>query len=219
MNSKINIKPTTVNCEPSTIIVANGKFPEHEIPLNLLHKAEIVVCCDGAIAKLDKNGIEPTIIVGDLDSLSDNYRSRFAAKLSHDPDQNTNDLTKAIKWCKSNNLSNIYILGATGIREDHTLGNIGLLPSYARMGMQIRLITDNGVIIPLIQSSTLESFKGQQISIFSPNNLTRITTTNLKYPIVNSTLDELWMGTLNESLGDTFTIEFNPGPLILFQSY
>lgn len=213
-----NDQPSTINHQ-RVVIVANGKFPEHEIPLTLLRKAEIIVCCDGAITKLDKKGIEPTVIVGDLDSLSANYRSRFAAKLSHDPDQNTNDLTKAIKWCKNNNLFNIVILGATGIREDHTLGNIGLLPLYARMGMQIRLITDNGIIIPLIQSSTLDSFKGQQISIFSPNNSTRITTTNLKYPIVNSTLDELWMGTLNESLGDSFSIEFYPGPLIVFQEF
>jgi len=215
----INHEQRTTNNEQQVVIVANGKFPEHDVPLTLLRKAEIVVCCDGAIAKLDKNGIEPTVIVGDLDSLSDDYRLRFANKLSHDPDQNTNDLTKAIKWCKRNNLHNIDILGATGIREDHTLGNIGLLPSYARMGLQIRLITDNGIIIPLIQSSTLESFKGQQISIFSPNNSTKITTTNLKYPIVNSTLDELWMGTLNESLGDSFSLEFNIGPLIIFQEF
>jgi len=219
VKSKPNHILSTVNCQLSTVIVANGKFPEHEIPLNLLRNAEIVVCCDGAITQLDKNGIKPTVIVGDLDSLSDNYRLRFAEKLSHDPDQNTNDLTKAIKWCKSNNLYNIDIVGATGIREDHTLGNIGLLPSYARLGIQVRLITDNGIIIPLIQSSTLESFKGQQISIFSPNNSTKITTTNLKYPIVNSTLDELWMGTLNESLGDSFTLEFNTGPLIIFQEF
>lgn len=209
---------STINNQ-RVVIVANGKFPEHEVPLTLLRKAEVVVCCDGAIANLDKNGIEPTVIVGDLDSLSEDYKLRFAAKLSHDPDQNTNDLTKSIKWCKSNNLYNINILGATGIREDHTLGNIGLLPFYARMGMHVRLITDNGIIIPLIKSSSIDSFNGQQISIFSPNNSTRITTSNLKYPIVNSTLDELWMGTLNESLGNTFTIEFNPGPLILFQSY
>jgi len=201
------------------VVVANGKFPEHEIPLNALADADIVVCCDGATANVDKHGIIPTAIVGDLDSLTSFLKTKYADKLHHDSDQNTNDLTKAIKWCLSRNYTTIDIVGATGLREDHTLGNIGLLPLYARMGARVRMFTDNGFIIPLLVSQSVESFIGQQVSIFSPNNLTKTTSTNLRYPINNGILNEYWMGTLNESLGEKFTLEFEPGPLILFLKY
>jgi len=216
VKNKLNTQLSTVNSKLSAVIVANGKFPEHEIPLKTLIEADIVVCCDGAISQIDKRGIIPTAIVGDLDSLSSSLRNKYADKLYPDPDQDSNDLTKAVKWCLSKSYKNIDIIGATGLREDHTIGNIGLLPFYAKMGMNVRILTDNGVIFPLLESKSVESFRGQQISIFSPNNQTKITSTNLKYSIENRTLEEYWMGTLNESLGDTFYLEFTPGPLILF---
>lgn len=202
-----------------TVIVANGKFPEHDIPLRILAEADIVVCCDGAINKIDKYGINPTAIVGDLDSLTPEIKVKYAEKLFYDADQESNDLTKAVKWCLNNDFENIDIIGATGLREDHTLGNISLLTLYAQMGVKVRMLTDNGVLIPLLKSNTIKSIKGQQVSIFSPNNLTRVTSTNLKYSIQNRTLDDYWMGTLNESLGDDFYLDFSPGPIIVFFTY
>lgn len=201
------------------IVVANGKFPEHDIPLSILSEANILVCCDGAIVNLTNKGYTPNAIVGDLDSLTNEYRIKFANILFHDPDQNTNDLTKAIKWCLDRNLVEVDIIGATGLREDHTLGNIGLLPMYARIGLDVRMLTDNGFFVPILHSTIIKSYVGQQVSIFSPNNSTKITTENLKYPIIDSSLPEYWMGTLNESIAETFMLEFNPGPLILFQKY
>ncbi len=202
-----------------TVIVADGKFPVHEIPLKALADAEIIVCCDGAAAKVDKFGIVPTAVVGDLDSLDANLRKKYADRLFHEPDQDSNDLTKAVRWCMSRGYVDIVILGATGLREDHTLGNISLITSYSKLGANIRMLTDTGCFIPLLKSSTPKSFKGQQVSIFSPNNKTLITTTNLLYPILNRSLEEYWMGTLNESLGDSFGINFENGPLIIFMTY
>lgn len=215
-----NPQRSMVNGQRSTVvIVADGKFPEHEIPLKSLADAEVVVCCDGAAAKVERFGISPTAIVGDLDSLEANLRSKYADRLFHEPDQNSNDLTKAVKWCLARNYTDITIIGATGLREDHTLGNISLIPSYSKLGASIRMLTDTGLFIALLESSTLNSFKGQQVSLFSPNNQTRITTTNLRYPIENRSLGEYWMGTLNESVGDWFSVAFDLGPLIIFREY
>ena len=72
MKSKLNTQPSTVNRQLSIVIVADGKFPEHEIPLRALADADIVVCCDGAATKVDLHGIIPTAIVGDLDSVEEN---------------------------------------------------------------------------------------------------------------------------------------------------
>lgn len=213
------MKPLAVNRQLSAIIVANGKFPEHEMPLNALHEADVVICCDGATSKALNFGITPDAIVGDLDSISPELRLKYSDRLFHDPDQNTNDQTKAVKWCLARNLKDITIIGATGLREDHTIGNVGLLPLYARMGAKVKTLTDNGTFIPLLESSLIESFKGQQISIFSPNHSTRITSENLKYPLMDMSLDEFWMGTLNESEGDSFKLEFDLGPLIIFLKF
>lgn len=219
MKSKLKTQLSTLNRQLSTVIVADGKFPEHEIPLKALRDANIVVCCDGAATKVDRHGIVPTAIVGDLDSLNSNLREKYSDRLFHEPDQDSNDLTKAVKWCISRDYTDIVILGATGLREDHTLGNISLITNYSKLGANVRMLTDTGCFIPLLKSSILTSFKGQQVSIFSPNNKTLITTTNLLYPICNRSLEEYWMGTLNESLGDSFGINFENGSLIIFMTF
>jgi thiamine pyrophosphokinase len=87
------------------------------------------------------------------------------------------------------------------------------------MGLEVKMVTDFGAFVPLLTSARLESYAGQQVSIFSFNNATRITTRNLRYPIEDRSLPEPWMGTLNESLGEWFEIEFDAGPLVVFQNH
>lgn len=203
----------------NAVILANGKFPEHLIPLSKLFAAKTLVCCDGAIEHLDNLSITPTVLIGDLDSVNGRLKAKYQQIILHDPDQYTNDLTKAVKWCVDKKIKTVVIVGATGKREDHTLGNIGLLVKYANMGVDCEMVTDTGVIKPYLKSVRLKSFVGQQVSIFSPNNSTVISTKNLMYPIENRSIPEWWMGTLNESLGDWFELSFEPGPLVVYQMF
>lgn len=205
--------------EFDAVILANGKYPEHEIPVRLLHGAKYLICCDGAVVKHLGKGRVPDAVVGDLDSLPMEVRAVFASKLHHFPDQNSNDLTKSVKFCQEKGFKSIVILGATGLREDHTIGNIALLVGYAQQGMDVVMVTDTGVFLPMLHSGMVRSFEGQQVSLFSFNPETRITSHNLQYPIENSALSMWWQGTLNESLGDRFELEFTPGPLAVYQLF
>ncbi len=201
-----------------TIILANGAFPQHEIPLSFLKKAERIICCDGATENLLAAGLEPDFIVGDLDSLSKDIKIRYSNILNHDPDQETNDLTKAVQFCFKNGWKKITILGATGKREDHSLGNISLLTDYAEL-VNPQMLTDYGTFVPMLESTSFESFEGQQVSIFNLTPNTLFCTKNLRYPLINRPLLLWWQGTLNESLGNQFTIEMDNGKAIVFRKY
>ena len=201
------------------VILADGQFPQHKIPLDILKSTTEIICCDGATVKLVNAGIEPKYIVGDLDSIPSDLKLKYADRLHHFPDQDTNDLTKAINFCLDKNYDTIYILGATGLREDHTLGNISLLLAYATKGINVVMLTDFGIFTPLLSSRILQSYKGQQISIFQLTSDTLITTKGLMYPIEKRSLHKWWQGTLNEALSDTFEISFDNGELIVFQTY
>lgn len=201
-----------------TVILANGAFPEHAVPLDYLHKAERIICCDGATQNLLAAGLEPDYIVGDLDSISEELKSRFATILRQNPEQETNDLTKAVRFCKSNHWNEITILGATGKREDHTLGNLSLLINYAEIA-DVQMFTDYGVFVPQLKTSVYESYPGQQISIFSLTPETFITFHNLIYQVEKKGLTSWWQGTLNEAVSDNFTVEMNQGKLLIFREY
>lgn len=198
------------------IILADGEMPKKPLAIKKLHTAGSIVCCDGAAEKLLHYGLEPTYIVGDLDSLSDVLKEKYHDRLLHIAEQDSNDLTKAALFCVSKGVKEISILGATGLREDHTLGNISLLTKYADMFEKVEMTTNYGTFLVLNQSSVINSMPGQQISIFALDPETVITTENLRYPITERSLSALWQGTLNEALGNTFKISFNKGKILVF---
>jgi len=202
----------------TTIILADGSFPVNDVPLGYLRNDHFIVCCDGSVENLIAAGYQPDAIVGDMDSISPEMKSRFADRIFVDGNQDTNDLTKAVEWCRGMKFNDIVILGGTGKREDHTLGNISLLADYV-LFMNVIMVTDTGIIRPLLKGASISSFPGQQISIFSIDPETEVTTSGLKYPLIKTKIKNWWYATLNESLGDKFSIEFTAGRILLYLKF
>jgi len=201
-----------------TIILANGAFPTHAVPMAALRAAERIVCCDGAADKLGAAGLEPAWIVGDLDSASDALRARCRDKVVCVREQETNDLAKAFRFCVSHGWTDLAILGATGLREDHTLGNLSLLADFAREA-SVLLLTDTGWFTPLLASARLPACAGQQVSVFSLDPAAEVRAEGLKYPLDGLRLSRWWQAALNEACGDGFSLTFAGGPLLVFQTY
>ena len=198
------------------VIIANGRFPWHPLPLSYIENAEFIVCCDGAANEFIANGGIPNAIVGDGDSISKENRERFADILHRDADQEINDLTKSVRYCVMQGITDIVIVGGTGKREDHTLGNISLLAEYIEM-IHVIMVTNWGIFTPIQSDKVFTSFAGEAVSLFSIDR-EPITTQGLKYPLVHRVLTNWWQGSLNESLSDTFTVRTS-GKVIIFQAF
>ena len=203
--------------ESYTVIVADGTFPQHQIPLSYLKNAKRIICCDGSAQNLILAGMLPEAIVGDLDSLNDDLANRFSDRIFPDESQETNDLTKAVSWCCKMGYKDIVIVGATGKREDHTIGNISLLAEYIKY-LNVIMVTDTGILQSFLKSSQISSFRGQQVSIFSIDPETEVTSHGLRYPLTRTKIKNWWFATLNESLGDSFSLEFY-GRLIVYLQF
>jgi thiamine pyrophosphokinase len=201
------------------VIVANGCFPQHDIPLKALRGAGTVVCCDGAVEKLAAHGLEPHYIVGDMDSITPRHAAQYAHILYPSADQETNDLTKAVHFCRTHGVEEVSIVGATGRRDDHSIGNIALLADYATLLRRVDMLTDHGRFTPLLASATLDSYAGQQVSVFCLTPHLHINSEGLKYPLRGVRFDSWWKGTLNEALDNRFSLFFEDGKVILFRTY
>jgi len=199
----------------NAVILANGDYPSAPLPLQILEEAPYVVCCDGGANEYIAKGHLPDVIIGDGDSLSEENRIKYASLIHFNPDQETNDQTKAVKYLLSLGKRRIAIVGATGKREDHTIGNISLLMEYMRMGVDVRNYTDYGILIPCKGTCTFDCHAEQQVSIF---NFTakRLKSEGLAYPIYDFTT--WWQGTLNRCTGTSFTIEAE-GEYLVFLNY
>lgn len=200
---------------PDAVILANGEYPTHELPLRILSESAFIVCCDGAANEYIARGHTPDIIIGDGDSLSPDNKIRFAPIILQIADQETNDQTKAVQYLQSKGYRKIAIVGATGKREDHTLGNISLLIDYMKSGIEVCTFTDYGVFIPVKDSQTFASHAGQQVSIlnFGAKGLKG---EGLVYPL--SDFSNWWQGTLNEATSNEFTIHCT-GDYLVFLTY
>lgn len=197
------------------VIVAGGEFPTAPLPLEILQSAQYVVCCDGAADRYIATGRVPDAIVGDGDSISAANREKFAHLLHIIAEQESNDQTKAVRFLMEQGKRRIAIVGATGKREDHTIGNISLLIEYARAGCDVCSFTDHGVFIPCNGTTTQKCRKGQQVSIFSIT-ARDLSAEGLLYPIYD--FNNWWQGTLNECTGEEFTIKAKK-EYLLFLNY
>ena len=206
------------------VILCNGAFPTEAYPLYLLDSAEGVVCCDGAIQKwLEYNpNANPLAIVGDLDSISAELKERFPSVLVHVSEQDDNDQTKALRWVLENHpeASEIVFLGATGLREDHTIGNLGLLMEYTRLfdlgDRRVTMVSDYGSAFAITDSSDLHLGEGRRISLFSADNSLHITSEGLEWPLDGVVFDAWWKATLNRTSAPIVSLHFNhPAPVLV----
>lgn len=197
------------------LIVGGGDFPTHPIPLQLMQTTERLVCCDGAANEFLVRGMRPWRVVGDCDSLSPDTEKAFADILRFNPDQETNDQTKAVTYLTQKGIHRIGIVAATGRREDHTLGNISLLIEYMRQGLEVHLYTDHGVFIPCRNTNTFECPTGTAVSIFSFGTC-NMRAEGLHYPLRDFT--NWWQGTLNKTDRPVFTIRCE-GEYLVFLNY
>jgi thiamine pyrophosphokinase len=207
-----------IDQQTDTVILANGEFPFSPLSLSILSCCEYLVCCDGAADNLTKSGIPkvPDAIVGDCDSLSEENRERFAGIIHRISEQETNDLTKSVLFCRQHGRKKITILGATGKREDHTIANISLLCEYMN-NAHVEMVTDYGIFVGIASDSLFESCTGQQISLLCIDRCT-VSSHNLLYPIEKRVFTNWWQATLNESAGNEFSIETD-GRMVVFRAF
>ena len=197
------------------VIICDGAFPKKEYPRYLIRTADFIICCDGALRKFLRNskaifGAErlPDKVIGDMDSLSPAMKARYGDLIVTIDEQENNDQTKAFTWALEN-------IGATGEREDHTIGNISLLMEYARTyrpqdrGIDVQMISDHATIFAITGTFEMECGEGRKVSIFSPDNSLRITSEGLKFQTCNVVFDNWWQATLNLAVKDRVRLELS----------
>lgn len=205
--------------QPRTVIVGNGAFPTDSDILQLLRTADNIVCCDGAVDKLTQAGFEPTVLVGDCDSMKPEDQQRWKHCLFPDKSEEYNDLQKALKYCINHNITQAMLLGCDGLREDHFIANLSIMATYSDR-LALKMVTAQGVFHVLRSTATLPCTPGQQISVFTTDKDLPLTFHRLKYPVEHRCFGHLWEGSLNEALEDSFTIELErPGLVLVYVNY
>lgn len=188
------------------VILAAGDFPQPGSEgERLLRAAERVVACDSAAeAYRAWAGKWPDVIIGDLDSLANRAEAARESRLVSVSEQETNDLDKAIRFVFAEGLSSpasLTIVGATGKREDHTIGNI-----YRTLAAGVRIVTDAGEFVPVHGSVYLKTWKGNGVSVFAPDPATKMRSRGLVWPLDGVRFLNPFVATLNRAQTEWITV-------------
>ena len=211
----------------TAVIIGGGDFPKKPYPRELIRRADVIVCCDGNALKAflrNREGIfgdnsrEPDAVVGDMDSMTPRLAKEYSRLLVKVEEQDDNDQTKAYHFILNNfpDVDTIHFIAATGKREDHTIGNLGLLMEYAKSGHPaIDMVSDYSTAFAVTDSCELFLGKGRRISIFSPDNSLKLTSKGLQWQTSGVVFDNWWPATLNRTTEDVVQLDFSHKSLVL----
>ena len=206
---------------------AKGFIADHSIDKTL------VIACDSGFESCQLIGVSPDIIVGDFDSVSDEGFSDIEksgaeiVKLNPIKDDTDTEAALLIAFKRTKDIDEIYILGGTGARIDHTLGNINLLGLGLKHDREVILVDDRNYIQMLAPGWTLELEKdgkygqfGKYVSVFPYGGIASgVTMKGFKYPLHRATLAGFNTLTVsNEIVGDFASIHVAEGYLIVCES-
>ncbi|WP_340105887.1 thiamine diphosphokinase [Rhodohalobacter sp. 8-1] len=200
----------------SAVILCNGQPPDRAQIVHSLKKADLFIAADGGGNTARAMNISPDIVIGDLDSYKPEKTDPW--KVIERPNQNFNDLEKALDYAHSKGIADVVVYGATGLRLDHTVKNLSVLKQYHTLFDSI-YFRDLYCDVKLIDSPFRENFSlHTEVSLFPLSGIVRgVTSRGLKYNLSNDTLENgIFDGSSNLTVAPRVEITFDSGDLLFF---
>jgi thiamine pyrophosphokinase len=175
------------------LIVANAPVIPDQRMSQLASQAQSVIAADGGAVALQRAGIQPHILIGDLDSLSEIHVATLAGmgteirRFRRDKDET--DLELALLAAVDLGATHIDLCCVLGGRWDHTFASIALLTMPILKDIHVCIYADNQVLQIVRDSVYIEGHVNHLVSLLPLTpEVTGITTDGLQYPLDNATL-------------------------------
>lgn len=186
-----------------------------------------IIAVDKGLESCRKLGIIPDIVVGDFDSANSKvvayYRKLAKIKtgmqfVNLETHKDFTDTHVGILHAMEIGAENIYIVGATGTRIDHTMANIGLLKVCCDKGVNAWIEDDHNLITMISEGRQINKIEGYDYISFVPYGgvVTGVTLTGFEYNVQDRTFEIAdSLGISNKIVSDDAQIEMEQGYMIV----
>jgi thiamine pyrophosphokinase len=176
------------------VVVAHGDVDPRDRAQ--LEGADLIVAADGGTLALEKWGVVPHAIVGDLDSLGMERAVEYGAKgarvVPFSPEKDESDLELAIAYALDAKADELVLLGVLGgARFDHEMANALLIAADAYRGRRMRAVHGDITVRALHggHELELEGEVGDVVTLLAVNgDVEGVRTHGLRYPLTSETL-------------------------------
>ena len=191
---------------------------------------DYVIALDGGLSYCSFLEVEPDLIIGDFDSVTEKEREALEEleKTIPDrvirlkPEKDDTDMLYAIKYALEAGYREFRLYGATGGRFDHTLANIQCLLYLKNHGAKGYLMDGNGMVMVLQNEAVhfQEDLEGY-LSLFAlVKEAKGVTIRGMKYELENAVItNDFPIGISNEFIGKAAEISVEDGELVCMISY
>ncbi|WP_343209993.1 thiamine diphosphokinase [Anaerolentibacter hominis] len=215
------------------LILTGGRLNRHFLESYLkTEQFDKIFCVDGALETVEEIGLAVDYLLGDFDSVDPELLDRFRRKVScgelstiiqeYNPVKDATDTEIAIDLAAEMGLSELVILGATGSRTDHLLGNISLLKKTLDAGMQAFLLDEYNKIYLVREGLTIrrEEQYGSYVSLLPFGGIVKgVTLRGFSYDLTDRDYEYgSSLGISNEIAEEEGRISFESGILLVIEA-
>lgn len=211
------------------IVIVSGGHIEDRFAVDWLkkNKYDLLIAADSGMNFLHRNNIVPDVIAGDFDSVASDSLDAFGKMkdvemIRLNPMKDDTDTEFVIREAIRRGATEITVLGATGTRLDHVLGNMHLLGIGLQESVQVQLVDAHNrirMIRGLYELRRNEQF-GNFVS-FLPidGSVNGVTLEGFKYPLQDAVIPSFSsLGISNEIVEEVATVRIKEGVLLMIES-
>lgn len=209
------------------LIVTGGNIePELMIPYIKEQEFELVIGVDHGCDFFQVLQCKPDLIVGDFDSIDQStlsdYKNQGVEVLTYPSEKDETDTELGIRVAIERGADEIHLLGATGTRLDHVLGNIQLLKYAYNLKADCRIVDGHNRVRMVAKELTLVKKQqyGKYLSLIPYlGEAVGVTLTGMKYSLKNENLPTgIARGVSNEIVDEVASISITSGWLLVIES-
>lgn len=186
-----------------------------------------VIAADSGLRFCFRNHIIPDVAAGDFDSVDGETLFRFKEKdgiiwYELNPMKDDTDTEFAIRKALEMGAEKITVIGGTGSRLDHVLGNVELLGIGMEAGVIIELVDAHNRIRMIKEGIILQRNRqfGKYVSLIPyTERVEHVYLKGFKYPLTDACLRGFCsLGVSNEIVDEKAEIRFEDGILLVIES-
>ena len=207
------------------LIMSGGEKPKDEVIRKYASSCELIIGVDKGCNYLYDLNITPQYIVGDFDSSKAEVIKKLenlgAAKYKYNCEKDFTDSEEAFELAISKKASEIYFLGSTGKRLDHTLGNLGLLLKALNSGVLTEIVDDRNKMFLINKNTSIKrDNKYKYVSFLAYDSIVEeFSIKGAKYNLDKYTLKIGDSRTVsNEFITDEISLEISNGSILVVYS-
>ncbi len=198
------------------IVFTGGQGPERKEVEEYLKRAQLIVAADSGILLAERMGVEPQIILGDMDSIPDQRileKHKNAEIRVYPTEKDDTDTELALKCLREKGCTESILIGGGGGRLDHLLGIVSL---FYRPDPPSRWFTHGEEVIYISKVLEVRGLKGKTVT-FMPvsQEECRMRTEGLRWPLDSLCWKPGDIGISNIALSDKIRVTMLKGKLIM----